>query len=308
MTLQAGRWSKLQFRCIAPLPGGYAQSNNGHTQSRSGSSVKGNGYDRSSGAHYAAGAMTDTTTEERHLYQQVAARIRADIDGGRYQPGSRLPGQRDLCGIYGCSRQAIRQALDMLAREQRITAGVGRGTFVRIPAARFTPTEPVPVGALRARLESAGQVSRQRLEVATRTPPEAVRVRLDLSPDALVVARRRVLYVDDDPLFLGTYWFPDDLVAGTRIAGNDDVPEGTTRLLADMGHPLVGWTAEVTARNPEGGEAELLEVPRGTPVLVQTWTHHDPSGRPVRVYEQVLPADRHILVFTGEQDPGQDVP
>ncbi len=38
------------------------------------------------------------------------------------------------------------------------------------------------------------------------------------------------------------------------------------------------------------------------------WTHRDPGGRPVRVYEQVLPADRHVLVFTGDQDPDQDVP
>jgi len=253
--------------------------------------------------------MHAAAAADRHLYQQVAARIRRDIDSGRYPPGTRLPGQRDLAQIYGVSRNVVRLALDVLADEQRIVApGTSRGTIVRTAPHRFTPTEPVPVGALRARLESAGSVSRQHLEVTTVRAPADVRVRLRLEDGAEVVARRRVLYVDDDPLMAGTYWFPAGLVRGTRIAGTADVPEGTTRLLADLGYPLVRWRAEVTSRNPSADEADVLDVPRGTPLLVQTWTHSDPEGRPVRVYEQLLPADRHVLVFSGDQDPGQDVP
>ncbi|MCK0151637.1 FCD domain-containing protein [Marivita sp. S6314] len=44
-------------------------------------------------------------------------------------PGDRLPPERDLAARIGCSRQTIRAALDVLAREGTVWRHVGQGTF-----------------------------------------------------------------------------------------------------------------------------------------------------------------------------------
>lgn len=159
------------------------------------------------------------------------------------------------------------------------------------------------VSLRRCRWSAPSNSPRQRTATSSTTSPAAAP-----NSDDKVVARRRVLLVDDDPLMLSTYYFPCELVAGTRIEGAADVPEGTTAVLRQLGYPLVSWVVDVLARLPTAAEADVLDVPRGTPLLLPTWTHSDPGGRPVRVYEQVLPADRHVLHFTGEQLPDEDLP
>jgi GntR family transcriptional regulator, transcriptional repressor for pyruvate dehydrogenase complex len=51
--------------------------------------------------------MTDT----RRLYQQTADRVRLLIAKGDYQPGARLPAERELAQQLGVSRPSLREAL-----------------------------------------------------------------------------------------------------------------------------------------------------------------------------------------------------
>lgn len=67
------------------------------------------------------------------LYQQIAEQIRSEIAGGLYPLGGRLPPENDLAVRLGVSRPTVRQALDLLAREGRLTRVKGSGTFVTQP-------------------------------------------------------------------------------------------------------------------------------------------------------------------------------
>jgi DNA-binding GntR family transcriptional regulator len=61
---------------------------------------------------------------------QVADALRQGISMGRYAPGSQMPTENDLCGIYKVSRFTVREALRTLHEEGLISRKRGSGTTV----------------------------------------------------------------------------------------------------------------------------------------------------------------------------------
>lgn len=66
-----------------------------------------------------------------HKYTMLANRLRADIQNGIYAAGSRMPSENDLIGVYGYSRQTVRQALQILENEGLAQRVRGSGTYVK---------------------------------------------------------------------------------------------------------------------------------------------------------------------------------
>src|SRR5688500_841337 len=64
------------------------------------------------------------------LDQRVAASITEAIEAGRWSPGTRLPGERDLAEEYGVSRPTIREAMIALEMKGWIEARHGSGLYV----------------------------------------------------------------------------------------------------------------------------------------------------------------------------------
>jgi GntR family transcriptional regulator len=67
------------------------------------------------------------------LHHQVYLDLKSAIDAGEWQPGDRLPPERELAAKYGCSLITVRRALDELSRERLLTRARGRGTYVSAP-------------------------------------------------------------------------------------------------------------------------------------------------------------------------------
>lgn len=65
------------------------------------------------------------------LYIQVKERILANIQAGIYQPGDKLPTEREFSLQIGISRNTVSQAYRELENEGVISSRQGRGTFVR---------------------------------------------------------------------------------------------------------------------------------------------------------------------------------
>lgn len=67
------------------------------------------------------------------LHTQITDLIRDEIEGGRLQPGSRLPPERRIAESLGVSLAPVRQALLTLVAEGYLERRQGDGTFVRDP-------------------------------------------------------------------------------------------------------------------------------------------------------------------------------
>jgi GntR family uxuAB operon transcriptional repressor len=77
----------------------------------------------------------------------LAEAILARCSEVEYAPGGRLPTERRLATEFGVTRTMVRHALAVLEAEGRISREVGRGTFLRSPAAD-SAGPPVRPGAV----------------------------------------------------------------------------------------------------------------------------------------------------------------
>ncbi len=68
--------------------------------------------------------------ESKRLYQQVAEQIAGLIEGGMFNPGDRLPSERELAQQLAVSRPTIREAMIALELMNLIEVRTGAGIFV----------------------------------------------------------------------------------------------------------------------------------------------------------------------------------
>lgn len=123
--------------------------------------------------------MKPKTNDPRPAYLQVADDLRANISGGTFKPGERLPSGRELARRYGVAPMTISHALDVLRQEQLVEAYQGRGVFVTDrsvpPGQNQNGAQQDPaIGSLRADLdELAERVARVERMIAANLTSEA---------------------------------------------------------------------------------------------------------------------------------------
>lgn len=65
------------------------------------------------------------------LYSQLKDKIINKINEGEYKVGEKLPSEKELIELYDVSRTTVRQAIDVLVRENYLEIKRGIGTFVK---------------------------------------------------------------------------------------------------------------------------------------------------------------------------------
>jgi molybdate-binding protein/DNA-binding transcriptional regulator YhcF (GntR family) len=77
--------------------------------------------------------------EDRPTYQKIADFLKDEILSGTAQPGSKLPGVRELSDRWGCTPGTVQKAFDILVRAGLVDSKPGRGTYVSGGATNFIP-------------------------------------------------------------------------------------------------------------------------------------------------------------------------
>ncbi|MDP9481599.1 MAG: GntR family transcriptional regulator [Chloroflexota bacterium] len=223
------------------------------------------------------------------LHHQVYLDLRAALDAGEWNPGDRLPTERDLASRYGCSLITVRRALSELTREQRLERTRGRGTFVLHPridrdfAAELSFTEEMQVRGLdpatrliAARPESAGEAVANALG-------------LELGSPTLYLERLRL--AGGEPLLLEQVHLPAERFPGLLAT---DLEHGSLYdLLTERYGVRVARAREflepilLRAR-----EARLLDRRPGTPALLIEGIASTAEGRPVEFGRTFVRGDR----------------
>jgi DNA-binding GntR family transcriptional regulator len=242
-------------------------------------------------------------------HRQIADELRGQVNRGELAPGARLPSEAELCQEYGASRTTVRAALATLANEGLIESESGRGSFVRQrrhlvyrPQEEFRPRPVSPeMDQFMTERASEGRKPSQTIDVAIVTPPADVAQRLHLAEGAPAVVRRRVRSLDGAPYYINDSYFPLDLVSGSEIMSPTDITRGANKVLAALGHDQVRALDEVYVRMPTPDEVHRLALGPGTPVALHVVTGFTADGQPVRVALNVLPGDRHAIVWERER-------
>ncbi|HEX5188073.1 MAG TPA: GntR family transcriptional regulator [Streptosporangiaceae bacterium] len=233
-------------------------------------------------------------------YQEIADRLRGQIDSGTLQPGERLPSEPDLVRQFDASRNTVRLALALLTNQGLVVTRQGLGTFVTEPARPFTAllsrvsTQPaVQSGSTVlpevSRSDAEAETSRLFVEKAPASP--SVAEKLEVEPGELVVVRRRRGSIGDVPWMMMASYFPLDIAEGTPLEQAGEIEGGSIKLLADLGYTQAGFVDEIGARMPSTREFSFFGLSTGTPVVVVNRTAYT-RDRPIRMTRYVYRADR----------------
>jgi GntR family transcriptional regulator len=247
------------------------------------------------------------------LYRQIAADLRARLTSGELGPGDKLPTEPQLMERYGVSRNTVRLATALLINEGLVERVAGRsgGMVVRD---RITLTYHATIAEMpgEARGESdawfgevreQGYEPSQQFELRITSLTAELAERLGVEADSTAVLRRCVRFVNGQPSSVQDTYYPMDLCEQVpELLSPKNIPQGTTRLLAERGFPQPAVEDDLVAAMPGPEYAELLNLPAGTPVLYYVRTGFSVE-RPVRVSVTVFAGDRNRVVYAlGDRD------
>ena len=242
-------------------------------------------------------------------YRAIEESLRERVLSGEFAPGAQFPTEPELVSHYHASRATVRQAIRELVQSGLVEVRHPHGTFVRkreqmiySPQRESRPHPPdAPHDRFMAQIKEEDRRPSQTISVELVPAPPEIAKRLELPPGLLgepLVARRRVRFINDEPVNTNDSHFPLDVVQNSEIMDPTDIPRGTNQVLADLGYAQVRAVDEFVCRMPT--EIARLALPPGTPVIIHTVTGYTKEGRPVRCTVNVLPADRHIIVYDRE--------
>jgi GntR family transcriptional regulator len=199
---------------------------------------------------------------EEPAYKRIEGAIRRRIDDGQLKPGNVVPSERELARTHQVSLMTARHALSELARDGIVERRRGAGTFVAPPRVQFNK-----LLGYHEQMASLGLTARSQIVSSTVVKGESeIAARLGLAPTAPIVRLERVRLARNEPVALEVgYWsegeFPD-LLRCTL--------DGTSLFAAlehDCGVALAYADEEIDATDSDQRLADLLRVPKGTPLL-----------------------------------------
>jgi GntR family transcriptional regulator len=259
---------------------------------------------------------------EHHMakaYEKIADELREAIRAGQLAPGDRLPAETVLAQRHKKSVPTIREALRLLQDEGLIEKKHGRGNFVRRPRTRVLRTN------MRHQWEKhrAREPEQERLQTGATEHDTGLQVndlvfhasygeaKADKSlaeafgvPEGAALVERiyRTRYaVETAPFALVSSYLVRDMVAvnpDLLDETKEPWPGGTQNQLLTLGIELDRIEERITARPPTPEEAEELELPPGTSVIVLRKTSYDTDNRAVEISDVTLPGDRTEMLFT----------
>lgn len=200
--------------------------------------------------------------------------------------GRLLPSEADLSAEFSVSRVTVRRALEVLRDEGLVSAKQGFGWFVT--------AEPVSqtlgrLGTIEEQMVASGlQPARKIIDFAFEKASRKVAKLLGCEQ---VLRVKRVNMADDHPFAVVTVWCPFDL--GKHLSRHDVEHSSFYNLLKIN---LGGATQTIGADAATTTEAQLLEIPVGSPVLSCDRVTQDVSGKAVLVSHHVFPAHRTNFV------------
>jgi GntR family transcriptional regulator len=198
-----------------------------------------------------SGALMTNSRNGQPAYKRIQNAIRKRIESGKLKPGDLVDSERELAKLHRVSLMTARHALGDLAREGIVERRHGAGTFVAPPKIHFNKL-----------MSYTEQMASRGLSAQSKT----VNSRLGLPAASRLIMVERVRRAADEPFALETCYLSADEFAGLMRSPLERTSLFTT-LRKNYGVELAYADEEIDATAADQRTAELLAIPRGSPLL-----------------------------------------
>ncbi|WP_195210596.1 GntR family transcriptional regulator [Actinomarinicola tropica] len=236
--------------------------------------------------------------------RQVADLLRAQILQGLHGEGP-LPMEDHLVRAHGVSRNAVREALDLLRAEGLVERRQGAGTFV---VARKAMHDFDRLRSIADSVQATGEPRFETITAQLLPAPSTVATALAVGDGEPAVLLERLMVVDGTPLSIRSSWMPGSL-AEPLLGCELDRLHYYRLVRSVLGIELTRGHLVIEAVVAGAGAASLLGVPDGAPLFLMERTSYLADGRPFEFGFTRSRADRVALVAdmqiadTGDPSP-----
>jgi len=224
-------------------------------------------------------------------YVQVKEALRGRIEDGFWSPGTRIPGEPQLCRLFDVSRTVVRQALKDMEYEGLVVREKGKGTFVAEPKISSRSLVHSLTGFyedMDARgLTPVNQVLEQGIVPASAKIASNLRLE-DLAP---VIKLTRLRFIQDEPIVLVTSYLPYELC---RELVKADLAQQSLYAFIERHCGLVVARGRrridaVVAGDYESGH---LKIEKGSPLMRVESVSYAQDGTPLEYFLGLFRSDR----------------
>ena len=209
------------------------------------------------------------------LYFQVSSRLEEAIRSGAIAPGSRLDNEISIGHRLGLSRPTVRRAIQELVSRGLLVRRRGIGTQV----VQGQVTRPVELTSLYDDLQSdSHQPGTRVLARKIVAADDVVAKALGINAGEKVLYLRRLRSSDGTPVAVLENFLPPEFL---DITTEQLESRGLYQVLRARGVAIQIANQKIGARREHGDEHELLDIPRGGPVLTMERVAYDNSGRAI---------------------------
>jgi GntR family transcriptional regulator len=199
---------------------------------------------------------------------------------GDWKPGTRIPGDEELCRMFDVSRTVVRQALQDLTYEGWIYRKRGKGTFVAEPRVSGIGLAKSLDTFYRSLSDRGIETRMQNLEKGIIPAENDVAKILEVEPMAPLIKIIQLFSVKDQPLFFTTSYIPYDLCRELIFA---DLTRRTIYEFLEQQCNISMGRAQrkVSAHIAENDQAGLLDINVGEPLLYLESIGFSSGGKPL---------------------------
>lgn len=237
-------------------------------------------------------SLNTAINRDSHIpyYVQVRDALQETIERGHWQPGDQLPGEPELCRLFGVSRPVIRQALQEMEYRGLIRRQKGKGTFVAEP--KLVEGWMQTLTGFFQGMAARGITPVTRVLSQDVIPASAkVAGYLHLNQGDAVIAIERLRFIDDEPILLGKTFVPQAICP--KLAEADLSRRSLYEFLeTECGLVIVRGRRTFEAVLATGYEAGLLNVKPGAPLILLNNITYLEDGTPLEYFYSWHRSDR----------------
>jgi GntR family transcriptional regulator len=236
--------------------------------------------------------MTPIGRNGQPTYKRIQNVIRRRIETGQLSPGDVVDSERELAKLHRVSLMTARHALADLAREGIVERRRGAGTFVAPPKIHFNK-----LMSYTEQMSSRGLVAQSKIVSSGVLDDEPdIAARLSLSAASHLTMIERVRKAGDEPFALESCYLSAQEFPGLFAASLERGSLFST-LENRYGVELAYADEEIDVTAADLKTAELLAVPRGSPLLRMRQLIYTNKGKAIIYVLGLYRSGRHTLLI-----------